>query len=206
MNGSRARRSPRRSPIPTAPSLMPLQRNSSEKALCGRLKKRGLFNKPACAGGTSTKRWKGPACLTIQTGLFRNKPACAGGTSTKGWKSPACATIQTELFRNKPACAGGTSTKGWKSPACATIQTGLFRNKHNPLVLHMRVVRLSINPVGGVGGSQPSDCQSGLSDMCGEVGSLAQQGFLAGFHGRTKGAVKTCFVGKDRQRRAFSTR
>ena len=61
-------------------------------------------------------------------------------------------------------------------------------------------------PVGGVGGSQPSDCQSDLSDMCGEVGSLAQQGFLAGFHGRTKGAVKTCFVGKDRQRRAFSTR
>ena len=147
MNGSRARRSPRRSPIPTAPSLMPLQRNSSEKALCGRLKKRGLFNKPACAGGTSTKRWKGPACLTIQTGLFRNKPACAGGTSTKGWKSPAC----------------------------ATIQTGLFRNKHNPLVLHMRVVRLSINPVGGVGGSQPSHCHSDLSDMCGEVGSLAQQ-------------------------------
>ena len=40
-----------------------------------------------------------------------NKPACAGGTSTKGWKSPACATIQTGLFRNKPACAGGTSTK-----------------------------------------------------------------------------------------------
>ena len=39
-----------------------------------------------------------PACLTTQTALFRNKPACAGGTSTKGWKSPACATIQTGLL------------------------------------------------------------------------------------------------------------
>ena len=90
------------------------------------------LNKPACAGGTSTKVWKGPACATIQTGLFRNKPACAGGTSTKGWKGPACATIQTGLFRNKPACAGSTSTKGWKGPACLTIQTGLFRNKKEP--------------------------------------------------------------------------
>jgi len=34
-------------------------------------------------------------------------------------------------------------------------------------------LRLSINPLGGVGGLQPSDYQSDLSDMCGEVGSLA---------------------------------
>ena len=87
-----------------------------------------------------------------------------------------------------------------------------YRNNGGRIEIHKRaesngfLLRLSINPVGGVGGSQPSDCQSDLSDMCGEVGSLAQQGFLAGFHGRTKGAVKTCFVGKDRQRRAFSTR
>ena len=71
-----------------------------------------------------------------------------------------------------------------------------YRNNGGRIEIHKRaesngfLLRLSINPVGGVGGSQPSDCQSGL----------------AGFHGRTKGAVKTCFGGKDRQWRAFSTR
>jgi len=39
--------------------------------------------------------------------------------------------------------------------------------------------------------------------MCVSFGSLAQQGFLAGFPGRTEGAGKTCFGGKDRRRRAF---
>ena len=42
-----------------------------------------------------------PACLTPQTGLFRNKPACAGGTSTKVRKSRVHLTNQTWLFRNK---------------------------------------------------------------------------------------------------------
>jgi len=65
--------------------------------------------------------------------------------------------------------------------------------------------RLSIKSPGGVGGPQPSDFYSEADDMCISLGSLAQQGFLAGFPGRTKGAGKTCSVGKDRQRRAFST-
>jgi len=41
--------------------------------------------------------------------------------------------------------------------------------------------------------------------MRGGVESLAKQGFLAGFSGRTKGAGETCFGGKDRRRRTFST-
>ena len=41
--------------------------------------------------------------------------------------------------------------------------------------------------------------------MCGGFGSLAEQGFPARFPGRAVGAGETCPVGKDRQRRAFST-
>ena len=44
-----------------------------------------------------------------------------------------------------------------------------------------------------------------LADMCGGFGSLAEQGFPARFPGRAAGAGETCSVGKDRQRRAFST-
>ena len=45
---------------------------------------------------------------------------------------------------------------------------------------------LSINLLGGVGGPQPFDFQSEPSDMRGGFGSLAQQGFLAGFSARER--------------------
>jgi len=40
-----------------------------------------------------------------------------------------------------------------------------------------RRIRLWKNPLGGVGGPQPSDFSSEPSDMCGGLGCLAQQGF-----------------------------
>ena len=43
---------------------------------------------------------------------------------------------------------------------------------------------LTRNPIGGVGGSQPYDSCSEPSDMRAWFGSLAQQGFLAGFSAR----------------------
>jgi len=65
--------------------------------------------------------------------------------------------------------------------------------------------RLSTNPMGGVGGPQPSDFQSDLSDMCGEVGSLAQQGFLAGFSGRERSSQEKPVSAEKIAQRAFST-
>ena len=53
---------------------------------------------------------------------------------------------------------------------------------------------------------RPLRMKSESSDMCGGFGSLAQQGFLARFPGRAAGAGETCPGGKDRRRRAFSTR
>ena len=162
--------------------------------------------------------------------LLGNKPACAGGTSTKVRKIQLISRpkrIFSETNRHAPEAH---RPRYGKAESISRTKLGFSAtNRHAPVAHRPRdgkvqlVPRsrldfsatksrpikgggLSINPVGGVGGSQPSDCQSDLSDMCGEVGSLAQQGFLAGFHGRTKGVVKTCFVGKDRQSRAFSTR
>ena len=60
-------------------------------------------------------------------------------------------------------------------------------------------------PSGRFGGPQPSEGYSESSDMCGGFGSLAQQGFLARFPGRAEGAGETCFGGKGRRRRTFST-
>lgn len=39
------------------------------------------------------------------------------------------------------------------------------------------LLRLLINPLGGVGGPQPSDSCSEPSDLCGGLGYLALQGF-----------------------------
>ena len=51
---------------------------------------------------------------------------------------------------------------------------------------------------------RPLRMKSESSDMRGGFGSLAQQG--SRFPGRAAGAGETCPVGKDRRRRAFSTR
>ena len=80
-------RNTRAGSIPSLQRTCKFHRRRHSQASRGTLRATAVLaaapNKPACAGGTSTKRWKGPACATIQTGLFRNKPACAGGTSTK---------------------------------------------------------------------------------------------------------------------------
>jgi len=59
--------------------------------------------------------------------------------------------------------------------------------------------------VGGVGGPQPSDFCSESDDMCVGFGSLAQQGFLAGFSGRERSEQEKPVSAEKIAQRAFST-
>jgi len=68
-----------------------------------------------------------------------------------------------------------------------------------------RFFSLSINPVEGVGGPQPSDSCSEPSDMRGGFGSLAKQGFLAGFSGRERSEQEKPVSAEKIAQRAFST-
>jgi len=64
---------------------------------------------------------------------------------------------------------------------------------------------LPINPVGGVGGLQPSDFCSEADNMCVSFGSLAQQGFLAGFSDRERSEQEKPVSAEKIAQRAFST-
>jgi len=66
-------------------------------------------------------------------------------------------------------------------------------------------LQLVDKPMGGFGGQQPSDFQSEPSDRCGGFGSLAQQGFLAGFSGRERSEQEKPVSAEKIAQRAFST-
>ena len=116
------------------------------------------------------------------------------------WKKQLYYTALWQEMKQEIAVMGSI-----RAPMRSLVSRKLANPKKHRAYCCTLCSRVSRKSPGGVGGPQLSDSYSEADDMCVSFGSLAQQGFLAGFHGRTVGAVKTCFVEKDRQRRAFST-